>query len=116
MFAVPSLKNGPVVVASLYKKPKPVLVSAMISPLMFGREPNITGKLESGNLYAWWGEKSSSEGAFSVETHGVNSVEGNVWQTAVNVLRFSASDGNGIYGKSTLVQPASVCLLPCIKI
>lgn len=38
MAAVPALKKGPVVVASLYKKPKPVLVSAMISPLMFGRQ------------------------------------------------------------------------------
>ena len=37
MAAVPALKKGPVVVASLYKKPKPVLVSAMISPVMFGQ-------------------------------------------------------------------------------
>ena len=37
MFAVPALKNGPVVVASPYKTPKPVLVSAITSPLMFGQ-------------------------------------------------------------------------------
>ena len=77
--------------------------------------PNITGKLKSGNIVAWWDDSSSSEGAFSVETYGVNSLQGQAWQTAVNILHFSASGGNSIYGESSLVQPASVRLLPCIK-
>ena len=32
-----------------------------------------------------------------------------------HVLKFSSSESNFIYGNSTSVQPASLCLLPCIK-
>ena len=105
MFAVPALKNGPVVVASSYKTPKPVLVSAITSPVMFG--PNISGI----NAVQY---TPSCNGAFKKWGQNIGNVVAGDWAGGVPSY-LDASASSAIYSKSSTVQPSAVRLLPCIK-
>lgn len=77
--------------------------------------PNITGEIDGNNgvLFCWW--SGSTSGAFSHEEGTPQSPGGEAHPTSVQVLSFSASDSQSIYGRSASVQPASVRVLPCIK-
>ena len=96
------------------KAKEPEAVPSLISfrpkfvkvPLMFGDSPNIIGGVHTIDDYA--------NGAF----HRYGSFQGTVGSgddviTIDSELR--ASNFDALFGKSTTVQPASVCLLPCIK-
>lgn len=75
--------------------------------------PNITGKVMLGNYPLL---TSNHEGAFfgsdygTADRHGQDSIN-NVPTT----FSIDASRSSAVYGKSSTVQPASLCLLHCIK-
>lgn len=75
--------------------------------------PNITGKVMFGNYPLL---TSKHEGAFFGSDYGVADKHG---QDSLNnvptTLSIDASRSSAVYGKSRTVQPASLCLLHCIK-
>ena len=74
--------------------------------------PNITGFI-GNNLV----EMLSISGAFQATTSWDNNLQGGSSGTpekGVNIS-FDASRSTYIFGKSSSVQPAALCLLPCIK-
>ena len=76
-------------------------------PVMFGR-PNITGKIPPIDINV-----SKLEGAFFYDgTKGGGTTSS--WITAPTT-NFDASRSNGVYSRSSSVQPASLRLLFCIK-
>lgn len=88
--------------------------------------PNITGRWPS-TYVANNGPNAVSYGGWSNATNAVYSggyINGRRYWPAVgsstdvnnyDTLAFNASRSNGIYGRSTTVQPPAVTLLPCIK-
>ena len=85
-------------------------------PLMFGRSPNITGTVEmegasgAALLYA----DAKVEGALQMKGSSSvvpNGTDGNGKHLAIDASRVSA-----VYGGASSVQPASVRVLPVIKI
>jgi microcystin-dependent protein len=75
--------------------------------------PNITGKVMLGNYPLL---TSEHEGAFFGSDYGVADKHG---QDSINnvptTFSIDASRSSAVYGKSSTVQPASLCLLHCIK-
>lgn len=75
--------------------------------------PNITGKVMLGNYPLL---TSEHEGAFFGSDYGVADKHG---QDSINnvptTFSIDASRSSAVYGKSRTVQPASLCLLHCIK-
>lgn len=75
--------------------------------------PNITGKVMLGNYPLL---TSEHEGAFFGSDYGVADRHG---QDSINnvptTFSIDASRSSPVYGKSSTVQPASLCLLHCIK-
>lgn len=72
--------------------------------------PNITGYLTSldyDSTDTWTG------GAFSVRLKNAGSSYGS--SQCVAILDFSGSSSSSVYGRSSIVQPPSLRLLPCIK-
>lgn len=73
--------------------------------------PNITGYLtglDYDSTDKWTG------GAFSVRSKHAGSSYGST--QCVAILDFSGSSSSSVYGRSSIVQPPSLRLLPCIKI
>lgn len=75
--------------------------------------PNITGKFKVGNYPLFTSEHT---GAFfgsdygQADRHGQDSLSNRPTTTS-----FDASRSSAVYGRSSTVQPASLCLLHCIK-
>lgn len=75
--------------------------------------PNITGKVMLGNYPLL---TSNHEGAFfgsdygAADRHGQDSI-----RDVPTTFSIDASRSSAVYGKSSTVQPASLCLLHCIK-
>lgn len=78
-------------------------------PVMFG--PNITGKVknvglnfsETESVGSTWGTKEDWWGGSNDDNYKTT-------------LNFDASRSSSVYGESSIVQPSSVRLLPCIKL
>ena len=87
-------------------------------PVMFG--PNIIGHSELDTTVDGNSLIFLASGAFSREV--VQASGGYAaYQSVLTVQRhgnfdFDASNSNAIFGKSSVVQPSSIRLLPCIKI
>ena len=97
------------------ESPKVWTVPTNNVPLMFG--PNITGTFN--------GQQNSKGGSDGFKTHvsgaflDSNPFPGAINQGVMNLgggFGFEASKSNATYSKSSTVQPASLRLLPCIKI
>lgn len=75
--------------------------------------PNITGKVMLGNYPLL---TSKHEGAFFGTDYGTADTHGQDSRSDVpTTFRIDASRSSAVYGKSSTVQPASLCLLHCIK-
>ena len=90
--------------------PRP-FTSQDVDPVMFG--PNITGYLSKSDF----SHDTSYTGVFSQTEHGNawgggTSGHENTWDSPY----FSARAANSTYGSSSVVQPASIRLMLCIKI
>lgn len=80
--------------------------------------PNITGDIGIlAAMHPWESCVSSTNGAFSL-VRNIRTVVGTSTgsQDACPIYNFNASHSNSIYGNSTTVQPASIKLLPIIKV
>lgn len=75
--------------------------------------PNITGKVMLGNYPLL---TSGHEGAFFGSDYGVADRHGqDSLKNVPTTFSIDASRSSAVYGKSRTVQPASLCLLHCIK-
>ena len=75
--------------------------------------PNITGKVMLGNYPLL---TSAHEGAFFGSDYGVADRHGqDSIKNVPTTFSLDASRSSAVYGKSSTVQPASLCLLHCIK-
>lgn len=83
-------------------------------PVMFGRDPNITGEATMENLYGLVNASATLTGVFSLGRSTQNAPSGNTGSTAY-ALSFDASDDDVIYSGSKL-QPSALQVLACIKI
>ena len=93
------------------KAPVPLTHDAVTVPVMFG--PNITGYLSKSDF----SNDTSYTGVFSQTERGSawsggSSGHENTWDSPY----FSARAANSTYGSSSVVQPASIRLMLCIKI
>lgn len=109
---LPTKKAPEIPVLARFASPKPSL------PMMFG--PNIIGHSELDTTVDGNSLIFLASGAFSREV--VQASGGYAaYQSVLTVQRhgnfdFDASNSNAIFGKSSVVQPSSIRLLPCIKI
>lgn len=116
-FAGPDVKATPVMAVPLVLENAPVGVVPFVFPtgwnvpVMFG--PNITGylcKSDFSNDTSYTGVFSQTERG-SAWSGGSSGYE-NTWDRPY----FSARAANSTYGSSSVVQPASIRLMLCIKI
>ena len=89
-----------------------VPVSRPNDPVMFG--PNITGSFTLWKVYLNDG-RAEATGAFQKIAESAVYASGSENGTPYKGFTFDASRVSATYGASTVVQPASLCLLPCIK-
>lgn len=97
--------------APLAVKSAQATLNGLIAPVMFG--PNITGYLSKSDF----SNDTSYTGVFSQTERGSawsggSSGHENTWDSPY----FSARAANSTYGSSSVVQPASIRLMLCIKI
>lgn len=83
-----------------------------MEPVMFG--PNITGSFRMWKTYLD-DSLASCDGAFSFIVEQQKYTGGSESTVPYRGFTFDASRVSATYGASTVVQPASLCLLPCIK-
>lgn len=91
----------------------PIQPRGVNEPLMFGL-PNITGSFTLWKVYLNDG-RAEATGAFQKIAESAVYASGSENGTPYKGFTFDASRVSATYGASTVVQPASLCLLPCIK-
>lgn len=98
--SLPAYRNAPV-------KLEPAQSYAPSRPLMFG--PNIIGRAQivCGNLTCYGAFEGKSPTNVGIDSGTGGSIPG---------LNFSASLSSDLYGRAQTTQPASIRLLPCVKI
>lgn len=88
--------------------------SPWLVPMMFGLSPNITGSFRMWKTYLD-DSLASCDGAFSFIVEQQKYTGGSESTVPYRGFTFDASRVSATYGDSTVVQPASLCLLPCIR-
>lgn len=76
--------------------------------------PNITGQFR-GLYPSYGGSDDSTNGSFSFAGWGGNYLSGTAGSPREAAIGFNAAWSNGIYGKTTTVQPPAAVLQFCIK-
>ena len=77
--------------------------------------PNITGMATFVNSDGVDQVYNPDTGCFYWGQYAYGNKAVNTAGTGKRDLKFNASRSNGIYGKSSTVQPPALCLLPCIR-
>ena len=80
---------------------------------MLGQLPNITGSFTLWKVFLHGDTEAT--GAFQKISGSSRYASGSENDTPYKGFTFDASRVSATYGASTVVQPASLCLLPCIK-